>query len=433
MGEIAADRDIILIREPYGQSDLERERDAANQFRRKSESLREELARLTGEGEAMAAAAALRETELAGARDRLAEFEQRSVEIAGKLAEAEKAVADARAEAAKNPVILAEHKRLYQEFEDLRQTYNEIVTKVMPELQKDREELITTVERQCAETDGLRLTLAASRKNQAVGYSLGVAAILFLVALPVFNWLRSGDQDRDLARSEQRISELNEQLRETKAAMDKEKRDLDQSRQMATKLELDKKNLSRLAEERGRELAKLKGDGVPTRASIMALQGKESGGNGLKYNEVRDPAGRIKETVAQNRRLGRSGGDVSKPGQRDIQISAVARTESGSLRPTIRTTTGNGERGVSSASPPSSVSPPAPDGIITAKVRQGEGVAQVVSRVLGRADPEIINWVIRENRIKRNSRGNPLIYKDQVLRLPGNGTTPPAISSTRSR
>ncbi len=62
-------------------------------------------------------------------------------------------------------------------------------------------------------------------------------------------------------------------------------------------------------------------------------------------------------------------------------------------------------------------------------MRKGEGVAQVVYRVLNTRDPEVIAWVIRENRIKSDKRKNPVIQPNQELRLPRDGRIGQAASA----
>jgi hypothetical protein len=167
-------------------------------------------------------------------------------------------------------------------------------------------------------------------------------------------------------------------------------------------LERDKKIFSRQAEERGQEVAKLR----QGRMSAMILHGNSDENGKLRVNEVRDPSGRLRETAELNRRLRRPDAPAASNHSR-IQASAATRTP------------GNGGPRSNSADTPGATSNRNDGvGIVTAQVKKGEGVAQVAYRVLGSRDPEIVDWIIRENRLRRDARGNPLIYPDQTLRLP---------------
>lgn len=153
----------------------------------------------------------------------------------------------------------------------------------------------------------------------------------------------------------------------------------------------------------------------------MALQATPQGNRQLRYNEVRDAEGGVASRQARNRQ--RANGNEAQlaagnPQRRggDIALSSVARQDpQNGLRPGQ-----TGSRQGNNAATRPSAGVQAGD-VTTATVKKGEGVAQVVYRVLGTWDPEVVAWVIRENKIRTNQKGNPLIQPGQKLKLPKSG------------
>ncbi|MCD8350445.1 MAG: hypothetical protein LUC93_07540 [Planctomycetaceae bacterium] len=356
-----------------------------------------------------------------------------------------------------------EHKRLYDEFEDLRRAYNEVTGDVMPGLQQERDDLALTVERQCEEEKTMRSSLGSMRKRLAVGYSLGAAAAVTLIALPVMNWMNSSGHEKELAMQHQQTSELRENLqREVQESIDKQNR----ITELENKVKMASAQINQL-QSKNQELVRVQQDtrgnaglavfrptesgptGTPTRASTMALQASPQPGTRLHVNEVRDPAGSIDQVLADNRarqaegdtQMASGGGALSLP----IPLTSVARTETrdsapsrNSLRPAAtaenRSARAGGQPAVAGAtSRNGSNKTVARDGEVLATVKSGEGVAQVVYRQLGTWDPEVVSWVIRENKIRTDKRGNPVIHPNQVLRLPQDGRVGQSASAARRR
>ncbi|MCC8165647.1 MAG: hypothetical protein LIQ31_05760, partial [Planctomycetes bacterium] len=116
-----------------------------------------------------------------------------------------------------------------------------------------------------------------------------------------------------------------------------------------------------------------------------------------------------------------------------MQVSAVARTENRSLRPGADVARINAQANATARQRSSQAKPQATakPGEVLATVKKGEGVAQVVYRVLGTWNPEVVAWVIRENKIKSDRRGNPIIQPNQQLRLPNEGNIGQAASAKR--
>lgn len=326
-----------------------------------------------------------------------------------------------------------EHVRLYKEYEDLRSNYNEVVSNVMPSLQSERDELVLTVEQQSDDEEKLRSALKKSGRRMAVGYSLAAAATVMMVALPLVHWMGAGGSNQDLAMGKQQVGELRDRLdRAEKRNVDAEKIifDLRQQNNIAVmelaKLEQATNDLARLSDQRTREVAQLKANlAGGTGSAITALNaGEQLGMSGplaqdgrVHRNEVRDPGGAIDNVLAQNReRYAREDAAVLASGQQPdrnagrqtLQVSAIARTP-------------NATNAANAAQPAASAvqtaQKPERKGQV-AVVKSGEGVAQVVYRVMKTRDPEVIAWVIRENNLKKDKRGNPRIYPDQKLLLP---------------
>ncbi len=396
--------------------------------------------------------------------------------------------------------ICEEHQRLYDEFEDLRKAYNEVVTDVLPTLQNERDDLAMTVERQCELEKKLRGGLGHARRRLSVGYGLGAAASLMLLALPVANWLKSPDVSKELAVEHQAVTELKENLkREVEQNIASQSKMVELENKMSTAraqiADLQSKN-KQLAQAQAKAVQQAKqaaasqqasqntaqhspgiavfkpadsgSSGVPTRTSVMALQGTPQAGAKLHVNEIRDPAGSIEQVVAVNRqrsdnpdnrqmasalRPGAAASSLPIPGQpargreERIALSGVAVANAGNsgkaanagpgLRPAAEVKVAvqsppGANVSVSSTSGGSKKSQ-ARAGEVTAKVKKGEGVAQVVYRVLGTWDPEVVSWVVRENELRLDKRGNPVIQPDQQLRLPKEGRVDQAASAAPRR
>ncbi len=368
-----------------------------------------------------------RQDELTALQNSLSEAESNVASLTSELEQALQEDARKQAKLEKFKDVLDEHERLYKEFEDLRVAYNEVVVEVMPGLQNERDDLALTVERQCETETRLRSSLGSARKRLAVGYSMGAAACVMLVALPVFNWLRSGHDERELAFDRQRVGELREQLEKAEMRnLENEKHIFNLERKVDLQLaELEEKNRSynSQSDKRAMEMAMARNgssaSGTPIRVSDMALSGPMDADGLLRYNDVRDPAGNIDNQVALNRSRRTTEQAPASNSNNRVAVSSRARTSAsgstGALRPAAAATTSQAptRQAVATAS--------ARQAETKAKVKAGEGVAQVVYRVLGTRDPEVINWVIRENNIKKDRRGNPRIYPDQELRLPKDG------------
>lgn len=379
-----------------------------------------------------------KDAELASLREQLDSHAAEARKLAGKLEQSQAAILSREEDLHRLKGMKEEHERLYREFEDLRKAYNEVVTDVMPTLQTERDDLALTVERQCANESALRESLGSARKRVTAGYALASAACLAFIALPLVNWLKSEKGVQEAALERQQITELEKTLqREVRQNVNSQNAivDLENRVEMAQAqiLDLQGKNreLTRVAtsiqnapahrDARSQDLAVFApagsgSRGVPTRASAMALQGTERPGEKLRVNEVRDPAGSIEQVMAMNRerqRMEEGGAEMAsaesrsgKNSVRPIAMSAVARKDAANRKQTKK-----------------SSAPKARAGEVLAKVKKGEGVAQVVYRELGTWDPQVISWVIQENKIPLDKRGNPRIHPDQTLRLPEGGRT----------
>ncbi len=407
-----------------------------------------------------------RAAELEALNARLTEAEAREKELLARVEATESEVENRDEQLALFNGMRDEHKRLYDEFEDLRRAYNEVIGDVMPGLQQERDDLALTVERQCEEEKTMRSSLGSMRKRLAVGYSLGAAAAVTLIALPVMNWMNSSSRERELAMQHQQTSELRENLqREVQDSIEKQNRIIE----LENKVKMASAQINQL-QSKNQELVRVQQDsrgndglavfrptesgstGTPTRASTMALQASPQSGGRLHVNEVRDPAGSIEQVLADNRarqaegdtQMASSGGGLSLP----IPLTSVARTEArdaspsrNSLRPAAaaetRPTRPGSQAAVASTNTRNARNAPnkpvARDGEVLATVKAGEGGAQVVYRQLGTWDPEVVSWVIRENKIRTDRRGNPVIHPNQVLRLPQDGRVGQSASAARRR
>lgn len=409
-----------------------------------------------------------RDATLGDMKKSLEEEEKKQQALGRKLDEARREVGAKQAELERMNGLQDEHCKLYDEFEDLRRAYNEVVTDVMPELQGERDDLALTVERQCEKEKDLRGVITSSRRRLAASYVLGAAACLMLIALPVANWMKAGVENKDLALEHQQVSELRENYNSTveeniryKNEVVEMERKLNRARMDLTELREKNKELNQMAMANPQGISVFppagggSGGGTPTRMSEMALQGTPAANGRLHTNQVRDPAGSIESLYAQNRTQNEPGDRqmAQAPTNREPMLSAPARSPErrNGLRPEQAAPAAAPAQRESRISglrpentpplPPTRESASAPtvrnanptprQGEVMATVKRGEGVAQVVYRVLGTWDPEVVSWVIRENKIRTDRRGNPIIQPDQELRLPKEGRTDQAASAAR--
>ncbi|MDR0363240.1 MAG: hypothetical protein LBJ46_11245 [Planctomycetota bacterium] len=364
------------------------------------------------------------------AREAMARESERKLQNAGEKTRAlnlelksvrgEKARADA--ELARLNGLYGEHERLYKEYEDLRKAYNELVEDVLPPLQNERDELVLAVERQAEDEEELRRKAKRAGRKVAVGYCLAAAASVMMVFLPMVHWMKAGDLERAAAVNLQELSEWRERaksLDDENQVVKSRMADMEVAMQAAN-IKLEK--LGRSPVVAVRPSASSPGNSDPIRVEDAAsLSGPVRPDGRLHRNGVRDPGGAINHVFAQNReRYVQEDAQMAlRPSrQQSVQTSAAVRT----------------------APPPAPIQAGAPAGALasqnrgrgqTAMVKKGEGVAQVVYRVLGSRDPEVIDWVIRENKLKKDRRGNPMIYPDQKLQLPASGRTVQAASAAR--
>lgn len=457
--------------EPVPSAELEREAAVRAEMELEYQSRLDEFAAriLQAQAETAAREAGLREKDeeigkrdaaLAALRKTADGEEKRLRSLERRLDDARREVGARQAELERMSGLQDEHRKLFDEFEDLRRAYNEMVMEIMPALQSERDDLALTVERQCEKERALKTTINVSRRRLAASYVLGAAACLMLVALPVANWMKTGSEQRDLALEHQKVSELRENYQAVVAENTQFKNELVELERKVGRARMDladalKKNdeLSRTAQRDSLAVFRPTDSGsagMPTRTSEMALQAMPLADGRLRTNEVRDPAGSIESLYAHNRSLNeqddaRLAQSVPPASSREpISLNAVARraepSAGSSLRPgrngapasTVRaspTRPGAPRTGESVAAGRGGASPR--QGEVVAKVKRGEGVAQVVYRVLGTWDPEVVSWVIRENNIKSDRRGNPIIQPDQELRLPKEGRIGQAASATR--
>ncbi|MCC8189274.1 MAG: hypothetical protein LIP77_01385 [Planctomycetes bacterium] len=395
----------------------------------------------------MLATVAGKEAELESMARKLAAEAEKQAELASQVSLARREAASKDGEISRFRGLQEEHERLYNEFEDLRKAYNEVVSDVMPGLQTERDELALTVERQTEEFETLKFSTRATRRRLAVGYAMSAAAVVMVVALTTFNWRRSDDQSKsemitlaDFTQQCELLDRAQVQNVEDERTIVDLQRQLELARVELARLEERTGGSTRLVDQRARELARNNGvrSGTPSRTtSNLALQGGNGSNGQLRVNEIRDPGGQIDQTVVANRSR-RQMGDEDQFAAGGQPVNELRPPAAGSSRPAagsseripVRTVAVQPNAGTRPADsrPTATAASRAREGEVTATVRASEGVAQVVYRVLGTRDPEVIDWVIRENNIKKNRKGNPIIHPNQELRLPQNGRVTQAAS-----
>ena len=252
------------------------------------------------------------------------------------------------------------------------------------------------------------------------------------------HWSKSEKSEKDLAKVLQERSEISARLEQAeKRSIDLDKKVFDLSRSdklgklQLSKLEAKNKELVKQYNQKVRDVAQLKSEMKNmnvaaggnnnrrnNRNGISTLSGPRDQSGSLPRNEVRDPERILDQVVAANRQ---------RYANEDTQLAnSNGRRSSGAIAISApiqiadnRENSGNNQASAANrtiAQVGATANTNAVGKIAT--VKPGEGVAQVVYRELGTRDPQIIDWVIRENNIKLNGRGNPLVHPQQKLKLP---------------
>jgi hypothetical protein len=218
------------------------------------------------------------------------------------------------------------------------------------------------------------------------------------------HWLKADPGERDVARLAQRAAELEERVGVAETARIRAEARADD---LGARLEREIENMALVA----RRLADARRDADVQAANFAATTAETA-----RRNAGPNPAGVARANLQAGGPAPANGtlprNNVRDSGNVITQAARDNRERFAGAQPSPRT-----------ASAPRQTAPatttPLVNGRRQGTVRAGEGVSQVVQRELGTRDPEVIAWVIRENGIRSNARGNPIIHPNQKLTLPG--------------
>jgi len=275
----------------------------------------------------------------------------------------------------------AELEGLRQEMAALEREYNILSTSTVPDLMQDKEDLVEMLETEAAKHQPLSRALHESGRRVAVGYTLAAAASVLMVLSLVFHWIQ-GDTRR--LEQENLLAEMKQDLihaKEQTAALEQQKEKIQGEWTQRLKA-LERKNTALVS-----DLAKARSKAQAQEVMIAELR--------QNANRTPGPALRTPEDVRQDNDRALSDGST--------------RQELGGVRPR------NEVRGIRVQPQPRATA-----GITTKKatVRQGEGISHVLWRELGSSSSELVEWVVKQNRIEKHPRGFYLIRPGQELMIP---------------
>ncbi len=281
-----------------------------------------------------------------------------------------------------NAVAATEHKysAVANELEQTREKlaameneYNVLAQVTVPDLRKDREDLLDVLESQSAEKNMLEGALSKSGRRVALGYTAGVAAMFLMVMSFTFHWIQTSRQSETFRNDRQDLT----------AQLDAQKNTLAQLQQ--TKAELEKRaenelamwkqrtaQLTRRIEEQSLEVARIRHElGTRTAGTTVAVV-------------PRDNRATIETSV------GNPGGVTHRNEVRGIADYMT--------RSRDRATVAESSK--------------------KAVVRTGEGISHVLWRELGTTNSNLIEWVAKKNELVKSPHGYWIIRPGQELLLP---------------
>lgn len=289
-----------------------------------------------------------------------------------------------------------QQKKLHEELGKLQLQYNILSTETVPNLQRDKEELVALVGEEIAR--GGELQEVAARRSRRMSYciTLAAAACVMLVLMPVIAMNRN---ETHRLEQEARLATQLAQAQNVQEAIELERNEL-KHRLQAVRAEFSREKqawqaqLTDLSRQLGQAQIMLTTDATPVRTGagdfdprlfdMQAVDGPVTGENG-NYNRV---VGVERWRQQQE--------------QRQVTESTTAR-----------------EQRTQNVTPPVSEA----EKYRIVKVRRGEGLSQVLWREYRASSPEMIQQVSKLNNLSFDRRGNPILLLDQELKLPVNPST----------
>ncbi|GHV18810.1 hypothetical protein AGMMS49959_01650 [Planctomycetales bacterium] len=287
-----------------------------------------------------------------------------------------------------------------ERYEELEREYNVLTNETVPNLQKDKEDLVTLVgdEFSRAEEYGRAISVKSRRSSYAI---VAAAAACVAVAItPFFAMSAWETKERELKNAyaekievvEERLAAENQQLlalrderNHWQAALEQTGAERQTWRQRATNLQTELRSSRE-------EIAQLKEIGAAREVALTRWQ------EAAQKHEA--PA----ETPVAN-------------SEHYNGISGIDEWLDSSRRQSVLTT--RAEPALVAADADDALT--ASVGMVEMKtviVRRGEGLSQVLWRVCGRNNPKLVAQVARYNRLHADAKGNPVLKVGQEIRVP---------------
>lgn len=294
------------------------------------------------------------------------------------------------------------------QFETMERAHNIAVTETIPNLQADKADLVELIHEQEEEGGTIRDELQSYRRRASYSMVAAAAASLLVVLLPVFHFVASPEAvtpgpDPILMAQLRQKDDAVEAMEAERQGLVAQVRELEtRYRQEQTHWENRLTAMTLRGEERVRDLQTklqaLEGELVALReASGAGNAGERLASGDLPYNDI----------VGVEAWRRRQGGGGSTPSGTHTTAHGDTSTQGGAETADNR-----------AAGDTTTVAAAQPRVTRTATVRRGEGLSQVLWREMGSSTPALVRHVTKENNLRTDRNGNPVIHPGQKLVLP---------------
>ena len=284
--------------------------------------------------------------------------------------------------------------------EELERERNILVNETVPNLQKDKEDLVRMVGEEVERADEYNNVISLKSRRLSYALSMAAAACVAVVLVPVFSMNRLETKEMELKDVYgQKVA----QVEATRTVWEKERATLHARLQtLQTNV---KSSSQKLETERQQWRGQLTALQTALRTSKQELAVSQSQLAELK-------------AAAENRTVMASADTAAtlQGGSAGTQYNDVKGVEEWRNRQAVTLPPDNTAK---DAAPKTVLAAAgASADVKTVKVRRGEGLSQLLWRVCGKSSPEMVAKVTAFNRLKTDRRGNPLLQVGQEIRLP---------------
>ncbi|MCX7934252.1 MAG: hypothetical protein N3A66_03225, partial [Planctomycetota bacterium] len=268
----------------------------------------------------------------------------------------------------------AELRTLSQQFAEMQREYNELASTTLPDLLKDKEELVALLEEQTASKAAAESALGQCRRRLGYSYLVAASAAVLALLVPLFHGITVANREAEWNKArEALIADADQAKRllrsseEKSAALDMQlasaKRDFAAERDRLLRKNAD---LTKRLEEQAKSLAALKTELTAARSATTA---------GAPASQTSAPRNEGIVNLAETR-----------------WATRPAAGSAGAATANVKTR--------------------------TAVVKAGDGLIRFLQRECGTYNDSLAAWVTKANNLKCNRQGEPILQPDQTLVVP---------------